>query len=151
MLKSIWDNSIWYRIITLIVWLSFLFWLNYLLFAPYMWIKYNYTEVFLVIFLWLTLFYLIKMFKYEYTIKDNALFIKWPFKYYKIPFSDIEKVWEIKNIPLHYKVGMKFNPISKILYLCGYVNNWIILKLQTHDIVICPRKYKDFFEKLKNR
>lgn len=151
MLKSYWDNSLWYRIITLLVWLAFLFWLNFLLFAPYMWKTYGYTEVIIVIFLWLALFYLFKMFKYEYTIKDDALLIKWPFKYYKIPFSDIQKVGEIKNIPLHYKVGMKFNPFSRILYLCGYVNKWIILKLGTHDIVICPRKYQDFFKKLQNK
>jgi len=148
-MKSIWYNNLWYRILVAVVWFLFLLWLNFLVFAPFMWKHYGYTEVFLVLFLWLFLYYLIKVFKYEYKIREGFLYIKWPFKYYKIPLLDIEKIWEIHNIPLKYKVWYKFDLVSQILYLCGYVDKWIILKLKTHDIVICPIKYKQFYENLK--
>lgn len=151
MLKSTCENSLWYRLVIFFVGLSFLFWLNFLLFAPFMWIKYWYVEVFLILFLWLFLYFLIKFSKYIYTIKDEKLLIKSPYKFYKIPLSDIEKVWEIDKIPFSNKFWMKFDSINKILYLCWFVDKWIILKLKTHDIVICPRKFDDFFKLLKEK
>jgi hypothetical protein len=39
--------------------------------------------------------------------------------------------------------------MNKILYLCGYCSKGIALDLSTHTLVICPRKYDEFYERLK--
>ena len=149
MLTSIWNNSLWYRILVLLVWLAVLFWLNYFLFAYFMWKSYSVYLVVLWIFLAIILWYLLRNAKYRYTIKDWFLFIKTPSRQYKIPLKDIQKIWEITNIPLSYKLGLKFDTTNKILYLCGFTDKGIILALPTHDIVIAPRKYEEFKRELR--
>jgi len=39
---------------------------------------------------------------------------------FKIPLSDIEKVGVYKNIPFHFRIGLKYDFLNKILFLCGY-------------------------------
>jgi len=79
------------------------------------------------------------------------LFIKTPKQEYKIPFQDIQKIWDIENIPFSYQFWLKFDTVNKILYLCPFSKKWIIIALPTHDIVICPRKYEQFKKALMNR
>lgn len=150
-MRSIWENSLWFRIFILIVWLSFLWALNFMVFAPFLWFVYDWNIVLFTIFLWLLLFYLIKYFRYFYEIKKNTLYIRTPHKkkLYEIPFSDINKIEKIENIPFLYKFWMKFDANNNILYLTWFSSRWILIRLQTHDIVISPRKYKLFYENFK--
>ena len=87
--------------------------------------------------------------KYTYTIKDAFLLIKTPSKHYKIPFADIEKVWIVEKVPFVNKLFLKFDQLNQILYLMGFYNKWIAIKLPTHTIIISPRKMDEFYKKLK--
>jgi len=151
-MKSICDISLGHRIFILIVGLLFLAGLNYLVFAPFMGKKYGFSEIFLVVALWILTYLLIKNTKYVYEIKDGFLIIKTPRKksQFKIPLSDIEKVGKFENIPFQFRIGMKYDFLNKILFLCGYSTRWIILKLKDFEnqIVICPRKFEDFYNEL---
>jgi len=151
-MKSICDISLGHRIFILIVGLLFLAGLNYLVFAPFMGKKYGFSEIFLVIALWILTYLLIKNTKYVYEIKDGFLIIKTPRKksQFKIPLSDIEKVGKFENIPFQFRIGMKYDFLNKILFLCGYSTRWIILKLKDFEnqIVICPRKFEEFYNEL---
>ncbi len=153
-LISINDITLGHRIFIGIIWVIFISYLNFLFFAPFIGYKYGFLQVFLVIGLWIILYLLVKNTKYVYILDDKFLHIKTPRKksQYKIPLEDIEKVWEFKNIPFHFKIWMKYDFFNKILFLCGYCSNWIILKLKNFDnqIVICPRKFNEFYEFLKS-
>ena len=148
-MKSICDISLGYRIFILIVGLLFLAGLNYLIFAPFMGKKYGFSEIFLVVVLWILTYLLIKNTKYVYEIKDGYLVIKTPRKksQFKIPLTDIEKVGKFENIPFQFRIGMKYDFLNKILFLCWYSTKWIILKLKDfeNEIVICPRKFEEFY------
>ena len=146
---SIWNNSLWYRLFVLFIWLLVIFWLNYFLFAYFTW---SYSSIWLVImwlFLCIFLWYLIKYSKYKYIIEKEYLYIKTPSREYKIPLIDIKRVGKIENIPFVNKTWVKFDQMNKILYLCGYCSKGIALDLSTHTLVICPRKYDEFYERLK--
>ncbi len=152
-MRSIWENSLWFRVFILIVWLSFMGVLNFIVFAPFFDYNYDYNLIFFMIFLWILLFYIIKYFKYLYEIKEDSLYIKTPSKkkIYEIPFNEIREIWKISKIPFSYKFWMNFNPNKKILYLNWFSSRWILIKLQTHDIVISPRRYYDFYKELKKK
>ena len=151
-MKSICDISLGHRIFILIVGLLFLAGLNYLVFAPFMGRKYGFSEIFLVVVLWILIYLLIKNTKYVYEIKDGYLVIKTPRKksQFKIPLTDIEKVGKFENIPFQFRIGMKYDFLNKILFLCWYSTKWIILKLKDfeNEIVICPRKFEEFYNEL---
>jgi len=149
MLRSFSNNSWWYRIFVFILGLLVIFGLNYFLFA-YFKNAYSLTLVLLWIFCSILLYFFLRWMKYTYTIKDNFLLIKTPSKQYKIPFSDIEKVWMIESIPFVNKLFLKFDQINHILYLMWFYNKWIAIKLPTHTIVISPRKMDEFYDILKN-
>jgi len=123
------------------------------LIAPFLGAKLYFWHFLLVIFLWILTYLFYKNANYLYKIEKGYLFIKTPRSEYKIPFSDIEKVWEIKNIPFQFKIWLKYDWFNKILYLCWYSNDWIILKLknQPNQIVICPRKHNEFLSVLKEK
>jgi len=150
-MKSIWENTLWFRIFILIVWLSFIGILNFMFFGPFLWYTYDSSLIFFTIFLWLLLFYVIKYFKYFYEIKDSSLYIRTPHKkkIYEIPFSEIKKIKKISNIHFVYKFWVKFNANKNTLYLNWFSWRWILIGLKTHDIVISPRKYDEFYEKIK--
>jgi len=152
-MKSIWENSLWFRIFVLIVWILFIWFLNFLVFGPFLWYSYDVNLIIFTIFLWIVLFYVIKYFKYFYEIKQNSLYIKTPHKkkIYSIPFSDIKEIKKILNIPFVYRFWVKFNPNKNILYLNWFSWRWILIRLKTHDIVISPRKYDAFYEELKKK
>ena len=154
-MKSVGSITTWHRIFILMIWLLFLAGLNFLAFAPFMGYKYGFSEVFFVIFLWVLTYFFIKNTKYLYEIKDGFLIIQTPRKKgkFKIPLSDIEKVGVYKNIPFHFRIGLKYDFLNKILFLCGYSSKWIILKLKNFEnqIVICPRKFDEFLSKLQNK
>jgi len=152
-MKSIWENSLWFRMFMLIVWLSFIGILNFMVFAPFLWYTYDMNLIFITIFLWLVLFYVIKYFKYSYEIKQDSLYIKAPHKkkVYDIPFSEIKEIKKIFNIPFAYKFWVKFNPNKNTLYLNWFSWRWILIGLKTHDIVISPIKYDAFYERLKKQ
>lgn len=142
-----------HRILIGLLWILFLWWLNFLFFAPFIWVKYWFVEILLLVFLWIFLFLLVKNTRYVYLIKNGFLEIKTPRKksHYKIPLTDIEKVWIYKNIPFYFRIGIKYDFLNKILFLCGYCNRGIILKLKKfeHQIVICPRKFDEFYKILQ--
>lgn len=145
---SIWNNSLWYRLFILLIWLLVIFGLNYFLFAYFTGSYSNIWLVVLWLFLCIFLWYLIKYSKYKYIVEKEFLHIKTPSREYKVPLKDIKRIWEINNIPLIHKTWIKFDQINKILYLCPYSNKGIALDLWTHTIVICPRKYKEIKERL---
>lgn len=149
-MRSMWENSLWFRVFVLVVWLSLLWTLNFMFFAPFLWFSYGLSLIILTIFLWLLLFYLVKYFRYSYEIKENNLYIKTSNKkkVYKIPFCDIKNVKKV-TIPFNHKFWLKFDANRNILYLSWFAPKWILLQLKTHDIVISPRKYELFYEKLK--
>ena len=150
---SVWKITFGHRLFILGLWLLFVAGLNYLLIAPFLWAKIYLWHFVLVIFLGILTYLFWKNAQYLYKIKDWFLGVKTPRSEYKIPLSDIERVGEIKNIPFQYRIWLKYDFFNKILYLCGYSNEGIILKLknQENQIVICPRKHKEFLEALKNR
>lgn len=148
---SIWNITFGHRLFILGLWLLFIASLNYLLIAPFLWAKIHLRHFVLVIFLGVLTYLFWKNAQYLYKIEDWFLEIKTPRSKYKIPLSDIDRVWEIKNIPFQYKIWLKYDFLNKILYLCGYSNDGIILKFkkQENQIVICPRKHKEFLEAIK--
>ena len=152
-MKSIWENSLWFRIFVLIVWILFLWFLNFLVFGPFLWYSYDVNLIIFTIFLLIVLFYVVKYFKYFYEIRQNCLYIKTPHKKknYSIPFSDMKEIKKISNIHFVYKFWVKFNPNKNILYLNWFSWRWILIRLKTHDIVISPRKYDAFYEELKKK
>jgi len=148
-LVSIWDNSLWYRLFVLVVWLWVLFWLNYFLFSYVIGHSFNLWLIVWWVFLSVIFWYLLKYSKYKYVLEKESLYIKTPSREYKIPLIDIKRVGIVQNIPLVYKIWQKFDHINKILYLCGFSDKWIALDVSTHTIVICPRKFNEFYERLK--
>jgi len=148
-LVSTWDITFWYKLFILIVWILFLLLLNYVIFGSIFFLNICWWCFVLIMFLWIFLWLLVKNTKYIYKIEANYLFIKTSKKEFKIPLQDIKKVWTIENIPFHYRIWIKYDSFNKILYLCWYSKKGIILKLDTHNIVICPRKFDLFFDKLK--
>jgi len=152
-MKSIWENSLWFRIFILIIWLFFIGALNFLVFWPFLWYKYNFNLVLIIIFVWILYLYLVKYFKYFYEIQKNNLYIKTPYKkkVYELPFSDIQKIAKISHMPFIYKFWIKFDANNNILYLTWFSSRWILISLQTHDIVISPRQFDLFYEKLKEK
>ena len=149
-MKSLWNINLSYRLITFFVWIMFLASLNFAIFAPFMKYNVSFTEVILIITLWILTYLLVKNMKYIYEISDWKLFIKTPRSKFNIPLSDIEKVGTIDNIPFYYRIWMKFDFLNRILYLCGYTNKWIILLLKDkwQQIVISPRKFDEFYKLL---
>ncbi len=148
-MKSTCDITLGHRIIILIFWLLFLIGINYLVFATIIWKQYWFAEIVLVFVSWFLTYLLVKNTRYNYEITDWYLIIKTPRikKHYKIPLSDVIKIWIYKNIPFHFRIWMKYDFLNKILFLCWYSKKWIILKLKdfSNQIVICPRKFDDFY------
>lgn len=148
-MKSTWNNNIYFKIFTVCVWLAFLIILNVLVFSSIIWSKLWSNIIIVFAILWILLFYLLKYFKYSYRISENELIINTPRKIYRIPFKDIKKISENYKIPLVYKFWINFNHNENILYLCGFADKWIRIKLETHDIVISPFKYNELVKILK--
>ena len=150
-LVSVSENSFYFRVFVLIVGLLIIFILNYLFIAYFLWYKYGFELIFLLFFLWILFWLLMKKFKYIYRIKDNKLIIKTSSKAYEVPLSEIRKVDIIDNIPVYNKLWINFDVKNKNLYLCGWTSKWIIIQLDTHNLVICPRKFNDFLFVLKEK
>ena len=150
---SVWKITFGHRLFILGLWLLFIFTLNYVLVAPFLKAKLYWWMFLLVVFLWILTYLFWKNAQYFYKIENDYLYIKTPRSEYKIPLEDVEKVWEIKKIPFQYKIWLKYDFFNKILYLCGYSDDWIILKLKNQEsqIVICPRKHKEFLSVLSKK
>ena len=150
---SVWKISCGHRLFILGLWLLFIGSLNYVLIAPFLKAKLYLWHFVLVVVLGILTYLFWKNAQYLYKIEDNYLYIKTPRSEYKIPLSDIEKVGQIKHIPFQYKIGLKYDFLWKKLYLCGYADDGIILKLKNQDneIVICPKKHEEFLSALLNK
>lgn len=147
-MKSIWNNNIFFRILLLTIWLVFIVVFNYMFFSWVIWISLWLNIFIILLLLWFLLFYMIKYFKYTYKISEQELVINTPRKIYRIPFKDIQKISRDYKIPFVYKFGVNFNHNENILYFCWFADKWILIKLETHSIVISPLKYEQFFNKL---
>jgi hypothetical protein len=106
--------------------------------------------------LWFLLFVLFLLWKnsnYYYEIKDDSLLIANPYKdILKIPISQIENIWIFENIPWFFRIWKKYDWLNKILFACSYSSKWIILKIKNYgvEIVICPKKFSQFYDALYN-
>jgi len=148
---SIWENTLWFRLLIFLLGISVIFGINFFLFWYFIWFKMSIYVVIIWIILAILLWYLLKKSKYLYTLTEDLLIIKTPSKEYKIPFQDIKKVQIKEKILLSSKLWNNFDTVDKFLYLCSFSKRWIVLDLWTHSVVISPRKFDIFYKSISSK
>lgn len=148
-MNSIWENSFIFRLFVLICWVIFIFLLNYVIFAPFFLLPLNINYFIVFVSILIILYFMLQNFKYKYKI-DDKLIIKTPKKKYEIPFNDILEVKKIHDIWILNKLFIKFDANQNIMYLNWFCSKGILIKLNTHSLVISPIKYDVFFKRLQN-